>query len=343
MDALTTALKTRLEALTGGPVEVEGIVPLVGGACQDNYKVDLRFERGELAGARRRFVLRSDAKGSLPGSLGRKEEFAVIRTATERAVRTPRVRFLFEDLLRAGANAYLMEWAEGDAIGAKILRDPQLQAAREKLPSELAAVLTQIHGITAENAPELQKVLGEVTRDTDVAKTAVADQRAALARIPELHPGLELALLWLESHPPESREVTLVHGDFRTGNFMLTPNGLSAVLDWEFARWGHPFEDIAWLCVRDWRFGQVKNAAGGFARRDTLYEAYERASGRRVIRSDVHYWEVMGNVRWAIGALVQGLRYTQGGETDIELVAIPRRAVEMEFEALRLIELAEGR
>ena len=155
----------------------------------------------------------------------------------------------------------------------------------------------------------------------------------------EPRPPLELALHWLRSNASAPRtEITLVHGDFRTGNLMVTPEGLSGVLDWEFSHWGSPAEDLAWMCVRDWRFGQLELAAGGFAERGRLYEEYENASGREVFEDEVHYWEVMGNVRWAAASLHQGERYLSGGDSDIELVGVARRAIEMEYEALRLIE-----
>jgi aminoglycoside phosphotransferase (APT) family kinase protein len=110
------------------------------------------------------------------------------------------------------------------------------------------------------------------------------------------------------------------------------------VLDWEFAHWGAPAEDIAWMCVRDWRFGQLKNPVGGFATRAAFYAEYEKASGTEVDPAEVHYWEVMGNVRWAAASIHQGERYLSGSDPDIELVAVARRAIEMEYEALRLIE-----
>jgi aminoglycoside phosphotransferase (APT) family kinase protein len=156
--------------------------------------------------------------------------------------------------------------------------------------------------------------------------------------LPVPRPALELIVSWLDANRPTPSEVTLVHGDFRLGNFMVAKDGLTGVLDWEFARWGSPFEDVAWLCLRDWRFGQLKNAAGGFCARSVWYEAYARASGRKVDPNIVRYWEIMGNVRWALGAFMQGLRYLSGSEADFELIAIGRRAQEMEFEALRLIE-----
>src|SRR5262249_19691351 len=143
---------------------------------------------------------------------------------------------------------------------------------------------------------------------------------------------------WLIANALVTSERTLVHADFRTGNFMVSAQGLDAVLDWEFAHWGDPFEDLGWLCVRDWRFGQLAKPVGGIACRAEFYAAYEKASGRQVDPTWVHYWEVTGNVRWAVGSIYQGERYLSGEESDIELLAIARRAVEMEFEALRLIE-----
>jgi aminoglycoside phosphotransferase (APT) family kinase protein len=143
---------------------------------------------------------------------------------------------------------------------------------------------------------------------------------------------------WLADHAPPRTLVTLVHGDFRTGNFLLAPDGLSAILDWEFAKWGSPDFDLAWICVRDWRFGQLDRPVGGFAKREEFYAAYEEASGRKLDRDVLLWWEVYGNLGWAIGSVQQSLRYLSGAESDIELVAIGRRAAEMEFEALRLIE-----
>lgn len=132
--------------------------------------------------------------------------------------------------------------------------------------------------------------------------------------------------------------MALVHGDFRTGNFMVTPDGLSGVLDWEFAHWGDPAEDLAWLCVRDWRFGQLNHAAGGICTRQTFYDAYATCSGQPVDVERVHFWEILGNLRWGAATAFQGLRYA-AGQADLELLAIPRRAAEMEFEAMRLIEV----
>ncbi len=338
---LRERIEAHLSQATGGASRVSSIERLAGGACQDNYVLVVRFAAGELEGERK-LVLRSDANTSLPGSLNRSREFAVIRAAVAAGVRTPDARWLAPDLLRPGAYAYFLDWVDGEALGRRVVGAPKLEVARGRLAGDCARELARIHSITPATNAALFHGGSEQPSSGNPSADALTFTRGMLDSLPEPRPALELALHWLRTNAPPSSPTTLVHGDFRTGNFLVTPNGLAAVLDWEFAHWGAAAEDLAWMCVRDWRFGRLQLAAGGFARRSELYEEYERASGRPVSARDVHYWEVMGNVRWAAASLHQGERYMSGGDADIELVAVARRAIEMEYEALRLIEQGTG-
>jgi hypothetical protein len=72
--------------------------------------------------------------------------------------------------------------------------------------------------------------------------------------------------------------------------------------------------------------------------RAPFYEAYEKASGVTLDAKQLFFWEVFGNLKWALGSVEQGERYVYGGVDEFELVAIGRRAAEMEWEALRLLE-----
>lgn len=332
-ESLRQRLEAHLRAHASPEAAVRALEPLHGGACQDNYRVEVTLPEGP-----RRFALRSDAVQSLPGSLSREQEYAVLERAVAAGVRTPAARWLGRGLVREGAWAYLMDWAEGEAIGRRVLRGPELAGARAKLHEELAVELAKIHSCTPENSPGLSFGIPSLEAREHPADPLLRWLRKQLDAMVEPHPALELALRWLDAHKPEDRAVVLVHGDFRTGNFLVAPQGLTAVLDWEFSHWGSPFEDLGWICVRDWRFGQTQQPVGGFAQRGPFFEAYARASGRPVDFTAAHYYEVLGNVRWAAGSVAQSERYLTGGETDLELVAIGRRAVEMEWEALRLME-----
>jgi aminoglycoside phosphotransferase (APT) family kinase protein len=333
LEPLKSRIETHLARATGGAASVATIERLAGGACQDNFALVARIGEED-----RRLVLRSDARSSLPGSLDRAREHDVIRAAVIGGVRTPEARWLAADLVSSGKGAYFMDWVEGEAIGRRVVSSPKLAAAREKLPAECARELARIHAITPATHPDLFPAGSAWGDGDDPVLSAIAFAQKTIDALQEPRPALEVAVRWLATHRPETTRRVLVHGDFRTGNLMVTPDGLAAVLDWEFAHWGSPAEDIAWLCVRDWRFGQLKLAAGGFAPRERFYDEVERATGSPVNRAEVHWWEVMGNVRWAAASLHQGERYLSGADPDIELIAVARRAIEMEYEALRLIE-----
>lgn len=327
MSALQDQLQAQLRD-QGLDATVHALAPLVGGACQENFKLDL-----ELDGARAPAVLRGDAASSLPGSIPRRVEAEVVRAAAAAGVPTPPVLAVAPGLLGPDRDAYVMPWVQGQAIARRVLKHPSLAAARETLCHDLARALAAIHTVTPETAS-----LDLVGCTPSPHAFALAFVEQMLDRLPEPRPGLELALSWARRNAPSGGPVTLVHGDFRTGNFMVAPQGFQAVLDWEFAHWGDPMDDLGWLCVRDWRFGRLDHAAGGVAKRAAFYAAYEAASGRTVDPARVHWWEVVGNLRWGAAAVFQGQRYLTGKSSDLELLAIPRRVCEMEYEALRLIE-----
>jgi aminoglycoside phosphotransferase (APT) family kinase protein len=159
----------------------------------------------------------------------------------------------------------------------------------------------------------------------------------------EPHPALELAIRWLRPRAPASGRLVLVHGDFRVGNLMVGPSGLVGVFDWEFAHVGDPHEDLAWPCIRSWRFGQDQRRLGGVGDPEDFFAAYEAAGGGAVDRSTITFWEVLGNLRWAVGCVSQAHRHLSGQAPSVELASLGRRACEMELEVLDLIARVEGR
>jgi aminoglycoside phosphotransferase (APT) family kinase protein len=326
-----TAIEDHLRRASGAEVTVTALAPLGGGAVQDLLRV-------EVTGLDvTRLVLRSDAPQGLPGSLDRARERVVVEVARAAGVRTPAGRWPGVGLVRPGASAYFLDWVDGEALGRRVVSAPALAAARAALGAQLAQELAKLHAITPQRR-ELIDALG--LPPANPLQAQVRALRSMADGLREPRPAVEVALAWLAARAAErpASPVVLVHGDFRTGNFLVREDGLAAVLDWEFARWSAPEEDLAWLCVRDWRFGQLALAAGGVARRADFFRAYAQASGREVDGGLVRTWEVLGNVRWALGCLAQGARYAQ--RPDLELAAIARRAPEMEWEALRLIEEA---
>ncbi len=342
MNELKEKLEAWLSRRLGGHAEIESFFSLSGGACQDNYLVDLSVIGPGPDSSHYELVLRMDKGGSLFGSLSRAEEFAVSSAAHSAGVKTPKPMWLETDTSVVGHTFYFMERIKGKADGRAIVKDKSLDIARKSLPQSLAASLAAIHSITPENCPDrgLVEILRRKSKMGKDTFDAVAQLRNEIERLPDAHPAMELTLNWLEKNIPVSDSVVLVHGDFRTGNFMVEPEGLTGIVDWEFAHWGDRHEDIAWLCMRDWRFGKLNKEAGGFADRRVFYDAYSAASGFKTDAKKVRFWEIMGNLRWAAGSAQQTERHMSGKDKGIELASIGRRSCEMEYEMMRLIENA---
>lgn len=332
LEALATRVAEALGSARGAPVEVIDLSPLSGGACQENFKVTLRGPDG----APEQFALRSDARTALPGSLNRAAEAAVMTAAHDAGVRTPRPSGFTADLVRPGAGAYFTSWVDGEAVGARVVRAPALAAARLGLTAAVATEAARIHRITPLSHAQLPIDRPPFFATIDPAEAALTFLRALFAQLARPDPALAWGLRWLAAHRPPPGAITLVHGDLRTGNLMVGPEGLTAVLDWEFAHWGDPAEDLAWLCVRDWRFGAVDQPVGGFGQRGELLAAYRAAGGVPLDAERLRWWEVAGNLRWGAATVLQGQRYF-GGSPDLELLAIPTRAAEMFWESQRLI------
>ena len=178
----------------------------------------------------------------------------------------------------------------------------------------------------------------------ETARTARDDARQKKSptstRIPQLRlaaSGVRAgAALARERDPGPSSEVTLVHGDFRHGNLIIGPDGVRAVLDWELAHFGDPMEDLGWICVNSWRFGEIDKPVGGFGSREDLFAGYEEAGGK-ADPDRVMFWEVMGTLRWGIMCCRMMQRFRTVPDHSMERAMIGRRSSETEIDLLRLL------
>jgi aminoglycoside phosphotransferase (APT) family kinase protein len=328
------ALANFLAAASGAAaVEVSGLEPLRGGAIQENWAVDARFFRGLLTGDQR-LVLRTAAPTGVAASLSRNEEFAVLKAAFAAGVTVPEPLFASEDPAIFGKAFFVMRRVDGTAAAHRITRDPLLDSSLPVIAERLGRELVRIHTI----CPPRSDLAFLPSYEQVGPAQQIAGFRAYLDRHPVPRPVLEWGIRWLETHLPPPVEPVLCHHDYRTGNYMLDGANLTGILDWEFAGWGDPHEDIAWFCCKGWRFARLDREAGGIADRAPFYRGYERESGRTVDRERVFFWEVLASVRWAIIALQQSDRYLIGGERNLDLALTGRRATECELEILMLLD-----
>jgi aminoglycoside phosphotransferase (APT) family kinase protein len=175
-----------------------------------------------------------------------------------------------------------------------------------------------------------------------LVETRLERMVAELDEVGEPHPAIELGLWWLRENRPPARDPVVVHGDFRIGNLVVGEQGLVGVLDWEFAHLDDPVRDLAFSLVRAWRFGVPAKRLGGVGPVEPYLERYNELTGRNVTGDELDYWELAGNVGWAIGCLTQMQRHLTGLDRSVELATLGRLGAEVEFEIVHLLERFAG-
>jgi hypothetical protein len=95
---------------------------------------------------------------------------------------------------------------------------------------------------------------------------------------------------------------------------------------------------MAFSLVRAWRFGVGGKRLGGVGEVEPYLERYNDLTGFDVRPEELDYWELAGNVAWAIGCLTQAQRHLSGRDRSIELATLGRLGAEVEYEICSLLE-----
>jgi aminoglycoside phosphotransferase (APT) family kinase protein len=323
-----TGVAAGLEAVVlrrfGEAAKLVGLERLSGGASQELWAFDV-----EVGGERLPLILRRNPGGFVQreSAAGMETEARLIELARAAGAPAPEVVSVCApgDGLGRG---YVMERLSGETIARRILRDPEYADARPRLARQIGAAAAHIHAVDVASAGALR---------VSSPATSLEQSYAGYLANGTPRPVVEWAFRWLRDHlpPPASRQ-TVVHGDMRTGNIIVDAQGLAGVLDWEVVHVGDPMEDLGWICVTSWRFGEVERPAGGFGARAELFDGYEAVSGVRPDADRVRWWEVMGTLRWGMSCALFAKEF-QSGDRSVERAAIGRRASETAIDLLAIL------
>ena len=327
-DDFLNRLNRLLKARIPGCERLLAAERLSGGASQETWRINIATSSGETLLAMRRAPGGEEAEIS-PDRPGLEVEARLMRCAREAGIPAPRVHHV----LKAGdglGKGFIMEWLDGEALGARIVRAPEYAGIRPHLAYECGRLLARIHNLDVDRTG-LRKQLAQISPAEFVEQTW---ERYRALDTPQ--PMIDYTGRWLMQHLPARYEVRLVHNDFRNGNFLLTPDRITAVLDWELSHLGDPMRDLGWVCTNSWRFGS-SNPVGGFGQYEDLFRGYEDESGREVDPDHVKFWEVFGSFWWAIGCLGMAEHYRTGPDRTVERPTIGRRSSECQADCVNLL------
>ncbi len=311
---------------------------LPGGAIQQNWVLAIKCTSGEFAPASK-ILLRTDASSSVSDSHDRGAEFELLSVAQNHNVLVPKPLCNGQESI-LGKPWFVTAFVPGIAAGHLLTKDSGLPGGTHKeLLAALGHQLAHIHSIRQGNnlLPFLK------TPALHPALAFVQEFRTFLDTLSWGYPALEWGLRYVEQNLPDtevdSQRLRLCHRDFRTGNYLVNESGLQAILDWEFAGWSYPEEDIGWFCARCWRFAQPDLEAGGIGPRSWLYEAYNSAAqalgNPEIHQEDVAMWELVATLRWAMIAIKQTMRHLSGQERNLELALTGHILPELELQVLQ--------
>jgi aminoglycoside phosphotransferase (APT) family kinase protein len=283
-----------------------------GGASRETYRFRLAWRDGE--GAReRRLILRRDPPGSLIDT-DRKVEFAAYRAFHGTTVPVPEALWLEEDPSHLDYPFFVMEELSG--LDASPQNIAGLAAHHEKLAQQKWSIL----GAIARAEPEKLGVVGVMkpVAPADAWRREL-DYWTGVIDADELAPQpiIRAAIRWLRrAPPPPPARIHVVHGDYRTGNFLYDREGnVRGILDWEMAHLGDPLEDLAWSLNRVWcwaRDGRV----GGLCSKERAIRIWEEASGLRADPEALRWWELFSSVKGQAIWISSGREYQDGANKD---------------------------
>lgn len=266
-------------------------------------------------------IVQQERPGSAGANLPMATQAVLFGEAARCGVPVPEVLAAGDD----GAGAFVvLARVEGESLPKRVRAVAAELVSSGELARQIGAACALLHAMDPSGASELSQ------------DEPLNSMRSLLDGLGEPHPAFELGLAALERTRPATRSPVVVHGDFRMGNLLVDPSGLSAVLDWELAHLGSPIEDLGWFCARAWRFGSTLRA-GGVGTVEQLLAGYREAGGEPPDPAELDWWEAYACLRWGLICVLQATVHLSGLHRSVELAAIGRRAVECEEDLLELV------
>lgn len=294
-------LEPRLAAYIAGKmpaassVAVTGLERISGGASRETYRFVLSWTEGGES-RERRLILRRDPPASLIDT-ERRIEFEAYRAFAGSAVPVPEMLWLEEADDALDHPFFVAEEICGFEASPQLLLSGAFDAVLPALAGRKWTILGEIARTDPAAAGLTRWMAGPAPgacwrRELDHWE-ALIDKDAA-----EPLPVTRAAIRWLRANPPPpAQKLSVVHGDYRTGNFLFDKAGaIHGILDWEMSHLGDPLEDLGWSLQPVWTFGRP-GQAGGLCRPDEAVATWELASGLKADPAALHWWILFSCVK----------------------------------------------
>ena len=287
---------------------VAGLARIPGGASRETYRFRARY-----AGRDRGLILRRDPVASLIET-ERTTEYRAYEAFHGLGLPVPEPIALELDASPLERPFFIMEEVEDCQTGSIMSPDP-FGAHAAKIGQQFFTVMGKIAAAGPRDVG-----LGDFEGEQDIHAVAMHEvarwEKVVDEDEIEPQPIVRAALRWLKKNPPPpAQKISVVHGDYRTGNFLYDDKGdIRAILDWEMSHLGDPLEDLGWAIDPLWSGGNP--LVGGMLPRDEALALWEKASGLKADPKALHWWEIFASLKGAAIWMSAAREYAEGRNTD---------------------------
>jgi aminoglycoside phosphotransferase (APT) family kinase protein len=289
------------------------------------YTMDVQWlEPGTGAQARRGYAVRVEPEDGLLAPYDIDGQYALHRAILEhREIPMPDLYWLEPDPSVLGMPFYVMERLHGIVPVQWRGKDPTVfpsDEARREIGHQFVDILARIHGVDWQAAglalpgapllDPLESAHSWIDHWSDYYEASV------LVDLPVMR----YAIGWMRVNATCTGVLTLCHGDYRLGNFMVRDGIVNGIFDWELAHVSDPVEDVAYSGLPLFR-GRNPLLSQLLAR-DDYFDRYEERTGVRVDPDVFRFWTVLGLVKAAASHLRGSRAFEEGRVGDLRLAAM---------------------
>lgn len=332
LDELLAGTRELIRADIGPDFEITNPRWLPGGASKIQVAFELHWQ-GLERGARRTdpLVLRMQPPASIVET-SRRREFEILQLMRG-IVPVPRCYWIDSEGDYLPYPALIYEWLPGvtkpkssasrQVTGIGTNFGPQL---RQALAGQFVGHLAAIHTVDPARLTTLVNFEPvTVGTNTGVIRQINWWRRVWAEDRPEDIPLVDVAARWLLDNAPVLDRVSVVHGDFRAGNFLFSEadQRITGWLDWELAVLGDRHQDLTWITGE--QLGHYSEDGGtflacGLLPPQELYARYERVSSLQVDPKRLQYYRLLNDFISTVHMLATALRIAADGKTHQDIV-----------------------
>lgn len=316
---LQERITTYLGAVTGATLEVGPLTRFAVGFSWRTYLVPVSGLPGHPNP--QRLILRLGPDDGLFAPYSATPEWLALRSLEGSAVPAPKAYWAGDDLAHFGAPFLFSECMAGAAVVPWVpAGTPPLEDGyRRALGAQFIDALAALH-----NIPWQEQPIAAMGTDITPANAALHNvtvweglvQRWAMRP----YPAAEWAIRWLKDHCPVAPRVAIVHGDYRTGNFLEQNGQITAILDWELVHLGDPHEDLGWASLPMYMGGTPH--IGRLCEPAWFYERYSEKAGFQVSMASVNYYRAFSLLKLAATHMAAARCFEEGRFNDMRMPAM---------------------